>query len=408
MVAINLSAWLRILYIQVRYMIEWFENIVNYILTPFTRRESLMSMSKLKFNLVVDGDESQITLFHDGKTYQANTTHPNWNIIQSKVLSGDVSAIDHFSVVAMFKRMRMSERVLISNGKMYFDNDEVHDAMVDHILRILGEDEHDPNVKAWVAFFENVQQNPNEHSREHLFRHLEHHRYTITHDGMLVGYKGVYPTDDGYESSNSGPAIVNGEIHTDGRVPNKIGSIIEMARSKVRFDPGVACSTGLHVGNWRYASTFASKTIEVHVNPRDVVSVPVSSQDEKIRCCRYKVIRAVTEPYRVPVLKAEATVTVKGSKLLSGGGATQEDLAYAKAVQSATVKGEPAKATNNKEKDTVSATATRIRYPRPADYETLVSKAKRQKKGAVTFIQKQTSWTLLPGRTGLDRKDWAV
>jgi hypothetical protein len=66
-----------------------------------------------------------------------------------------------------------------------------------------------------------------------------------------------------------------------------------MARSLVDDNRDVACSVGLHVGNHHYASTFlggGSKLLTVKVNPRDVVSVPSDSNDEKIRACRFTVL----------------------------------------------------------------------------------------------------------------------
>jgi hypothetical protein len=88
------------------------------------------------------------------------------------------------------------------------------------------------------------------------------------------------------------------------------------------------------------------------------------------------------------VLKASATVKVKS-------------------VPSATLEEKPVQA-NDKQETDVSPSTTKFRYPRPADYDQIVAKAKQQKKGAVSFIQKHTQWTLIQGRTGTDRKDWAV
>jgi hypothetical protein len=53
------------------------------------------------------------------------------------------------------------------------------------------------------------------------------------------------------------------------------------------------CSVGLHVGTYDYASNFTLNVLEVHVNPRDVVSVPTDSNWAKVRCCRYVVIKEV-------------------------------------------------------------------------------------------------------------------
>jgi hypothetical protein len=80
-----------------------------------------------------------------------------------------------------------------------------------------------------------------------------------------------------------------------------------MPRDRVTFDPNNGCSFGLHVGTFSYANSYGSTVLEVHVNPRDVVSVPTDCQDQKMRTCRYEVVQVVSEKY------AEALVGYLGS-----------------------------------------------------------------------------------------------
>jgi hypothetical protein len=243
-----------------------------------------------------------LTVLHDGETFFATSdTHPGFAGLVLKVLADDESVVDDFTVEkAVATRFdRLSERVAVANGQVYFDGDVVDDSLTEQILRFVEE-----QVDDWyplVMFFEKVQQNPSEHSREQLFRWLAKHQFTLTSEGDIVGYKGV--TDD-LLSIHAGPAIVDG-VAMDGQIPNQPGSTIEMARSSVQFDPLIGCASGLHVANWRYASSWGTKTLEVHVNPRDVVSVPTDSADEKVRVCRYVVIGEVAKPYVGAVLTYE-------------------------------------------------------------------------------------------------------
>lgn len=64
-------------------------------------------------------------------------------------------------------------------------------------------------------------------------------------------------------------------------------------------NPSQDC-VGLHVGTWQYASTFSERTLEVEVHPRDVVSVP-NYDKNKMRVCRYKVVKELTKRYETPV-----------------------------------------------------------------------------------------------------------
>ena len=74
--------------------------------------------------------------------------------------------------------------------------------------------------------------------------------------------------------------------------------IIEIARSYVNHDPSQGCSTGLHVGTYAYAKGYArSALLEVHVNPRDVVSVPTDCDAQKVRVTAAKVVKAEAVEY---------------------------------------------------------------------------------------------------------------
>jgi hypothetical protein len=64
-----------------------------------------------------------------------------------------------------------------------------------------------------------------------------------------------------------------------------------MPREEVDEDPNRTCSTGLHVACFDYAKDFGERLIEVKVNPRDVVAVPVDYNGTKLRCCQFEVIR---------------------------------------------------------------------------------------------------------------------
>lgn len=241
-----------------------------------------------------DGD-SYISVFVPGHPPQvAGDSHPNFEKIVFGAAAGDEKVIELFDIAATAgqKFARLSERITTKNGRLYLDNVEVNSALATQVLRFLDEGVED--WKPLVAFFENVQANPNEHSREQLYNWLSQRDFTITQDGMIVGYKGV--TSD-LKSIHSGRAIVDGQEIT-GQIPNALGSVIEMPRDQVQHDPSVGCHRGLHVGTYEYASGFAQGALlEVHVNPRDVVSVPTDCNWAKVRTCRYVVVDTIDQPY---------------------------------------------------------------------------------------------------------------
>jgi hypothetical protein len=260
------------------------------------------TLSKLSFTIVGDEDESNIVVYVAGQMRVAHSSHPYFEQIIEGARSGDESIVGLFDLAeaAASRFEKLSERVSVANGTIYLDGEPIDNALTEQVLRFI-----DAGVDDWkplVAFFENVQANVNEHSREQLYTWLANENFTITPDGLIVGYKGVRKTDDGLVSINSGRAIVNGVVH-NGNIPQPFGGIVEMPRSEVQHDPSVGCHRGLHVGTYDYANGFAQGALlEVHVNPRDVVSVPTDCSWAKMRVCRYSIVKLIDAPYTAPVV----------------------------------------------------------------------------------------------------------
>lgn len=258
-------------------------------------------MSNLQYSLIRNSGGEVITVFANGNMYSALDTHPNWTAIKAGVEADDASVIDLFDigVTAQARFEKLSDRVSVKSGKVYFDNQPTHNALTEQVVRFIeaGQEDFGPLVE----FFEKVQSNPNEHSREQLYSWLDVHDFTILPNGNFVGYKGVRVNGDSYESISHGTAISDGVEYT-GAIPNPIGAVVEMPRDAVQHDPSVGCHTGLHVGTWSYASGFAQGAVlKVEVNPRDVVSVPTDCNHQKLRTCRYTVLEVIDAPVDGPL-----------------------------------------------------------------------------------------------------------
>ena len=250
----------------------------------------------LKYSLVSIGDEQAVTVFANGEVLVAQSgSHPNFETIVSKVLAGDESVVDDFDTARAVARKfeRLSDRLAVSNGRLYFDGDLFeHEALTEVVVRSL-EESGDRHERV-VLFIENVMDNPEQHSREQLYEWLIRNKFGIDDKGYIVGYKSVFANDDGtFRPTRVGPGVVDGVEVTSGYLNQRVGSVVEMARSQVVHDPNVACSVGLHISNYDYAASFSGDTIlRVSVNPRDVVSVPNDSSFQKVRASRYTVVEA--------------------------------------------------------------------------------------------------------------------
>lgn len=252
------------------------------------------------------GEVSNVVAFDESSTnpiYQADSSHPHWNQIVNKLKAGDRAAFKLFDVKGglVSTLTSLSDRISYDGTHILFDGDPTTGPLADHLIRCLhsGTQDYMPVVRFW----DKVAQNPDDRSREQLFTWLQSHDFTITEDGDIVGYKGVVTQSEGeFLSVHSGTAWVDGKEIT-GRIPNKPGTVVTMPRSKVKNDPHAACSYGLHVGDWSYASGFAQGAVlEVHVNPRDVVSIPLDSGQKKMRTCKYKVVRVRDKESKSPIL----------------------------------------------------------------------------------------------------------
>jgi hypothetical protein len=254
----------------------------------------------MRFNIVSrESIPESVTVFHAGREYVATTEHPNFtNIIA--VLNDHPSNIAPDRVIGMFdltntvadKFSRLSERVLVRGGSVLFDGTLIDDVLTQTIVGFYTQGL--PDWQPLVFFMEKIAQNPNEHSRRQLFSWLQRNQFSIDAEGDIIAYKGVRRNgrskdDADFLSVSQGKALVNGRW-VEGRIPTSPGTIVEMPRDQVAHDPTVACHTGLHAGDWSYASTFADVTLRVKINPRDVVSVPNDESYRKMRVCRYRVL----------------------------------------------------------------------------------------------------------------------
>lgn len=252
-------------------------------------------MSSIQYHLIEGENLDNVValdLSRDNPLMQADSTHPHWQAIVKGLREGDEAVFELFDIQGGLVRQltTLSERVTFDGSNILFDGDPQEGPLADHLYRCLqsGVRDYEPVVKFW----EKVAQNPDERSREQLFTWLRSHEFTITNEGDILGYKGVVGRKEGeFLSVHSGSAYVDG-VEITGQIPNNPGTIVTMPRSKVRNDPNSHCSYGLHVGDWSYASSFGHGiTLEVHVNPRDVVSIPNDSSCRKMRTCRYQVVK---------------------------------------------------------------------------------------------------------------------
>lgn len=169
-----------------------------------------------------------------------------------------------------------------SSGKFWLDDKNciIHKGEVmppSLSKRIMAFCEQGIDTESLVKFWENLVSNPSLRSREHLYAFLDHNNIPLTEDGCFVAYK--YISNDWKD------------VHS-GTFDNSIGASPEMPREEVDPDPTVTCSRGLHVCAYGYLYSGENlRHVEVKVHPADVVCVPNDYNGQKMRTCKYTVIR---------------------------------------------------------------------------------------------------------------------
>lgn len=266
-------------------------------------------MSYARF--VKKDEGNTITFMHDGETYSVSESHPKFEEVFHLIFGAGedfAAAVELVNVKSGVERefARVSERVSIADDKVYFDNVEVHGELIDQIIEYFNDGEP---FEPLVSFMEKLYVNSNSHSIDQLFRWISDRNLAITEDGNFIAYKGVNQDEKTgqFQSVHRGKAVVDGKS-VNGAVPNNIGSVVEMARDEVTFDPGVHCSVGLHAGTWEYASNWAPWVLTVEINPRDVVSVPDDCESQKLRVCRYRVTGITEGPLNKRVVESYDSV----------------------------------------------------------------------------------------------------
>jgi len=278
----------------------------------------------VQFSFNRDGNNNEtLVLFFPGSAPRIlSQSHANFENIKVGVLAkpgtlghledADVLRLADAAATALTELRRLSDRVMIKGDTVLFDGDPMENRLTRHLIEMIKGG--DKNYEGYVLFLENVRANPSKASRKFLFKFLDRHDLVITRDGCFLGYKGVGSNGKSLAAGKEDVTVTYLDGHVEvhrGHIPYPEGATVEMSRKLVDPNRDVACSVGLHVGNFRYADEWGrdGKLLLVKVNPRDVVSVPSDSNDEKIRAHRFTVIEENVARERVEGTSYDAAGT---------------------------------------------------------------------------------------------------
>jgi len=230
--------------------------------------------------------ENSLTVFYGGKDLTIFKE-------DAEYFADAVALVKEDKFHEIFNRYTFSISALKKYSKGYFDVEEGK-LLVDGIpvpsfvterfweYKNLGLD-----LKGLVLFVRRLRSNPNATSIEDLFSFLSTGNYPITDRGTFIAYKVVTP------NPNKEGGLL--DIYTR-KIDNSPGAIVTMDRKDVTFDRNITCSRGLHFGSIEYVTKHYGRAgngdviVNLEISPEDVVSIPSDYNNQKGRCCKYKVL----------------------------------------------------------------------------------------------------------------------
>lgn len=278
---------------------------------------------RVPYSLTVHEDESvpeQITVIGPAGINQIDSTWPEFAEVKRLAMEQDPAAIEQIesAITEAKKLVSLSSRITVNRVKVFLDGDALEGELSARLLALSKQAEADDEREALIRFTERVSLNPSENSRRMLYGFLDRERITILSDGRIILYKGMNKSvaEDGtvsFTPQHNGQVFIQSPGDEGPREAfaqqegQKVGDVVSMARSVVVDNPNTACHTGLHVATHSFADNFiysdSRATMEVHVAPEDVVSVPYDG--DKLRVCRYEVVGEVEQPYETLLKRDE-------------------------------------------------------------------------------------------------------
>jgi hypothetical protein len=221
--------------------------------------------------------EKGLSLVVNGDPHAINKSHLNYSRILEALREGDYDKVPDLIDVTQSVKDFTEGLVTIIGGAIFYAGEELHNSVTDRMLQMLrlGLD-----IRPLARFLSRLMNNPSNSSVTQLYNFLEACDLPITEDGRVLCYKSV---NDDYWDTYTGKTFMN-----------TVGSVIEMPRNKVNDNPDQTCSHGLHVCSQAYGM-FGRRLMLVAVDPADVVSVPRDYNQAKMRCCKYEVLKEVTQ-----------------------------------------------------------------------------------------------------------------
>lgn len=159
------------------------------------------------------------------------------------------------------------------------------------------------------------------HSVQDLMRFMQRGDLPVAEDGCIVIYKVLRK-----QTLSAHPKFTYVDCHSK-RVPQRVGTYVNMDENMVDMNRRNECSNGLHVARRGYLSGFPGDVVTIcKVRPEDVIAVP-DYDANKMRVCGYHIISELPQS-DYDLLKANKPIaSAQGLQLLAEALAGQHSAA---------------------------------------------------------------------------------
>jgi hypothetical protein len=223
--------------------------------------------------------KESITLILNGDTHTIRRGASNFEELRTAILNENEADIEQLLSPGHQVARWFGDGFQFISGVIWFEDQRIDSRLSERMIKMASNNE---NPSALMKFWRRLQNNPSMRSVDQLYGFLNNRGIPIDPEGYFLAYKAV---NRDYK-----------DFHT-GRIDNSIGCTLAMPRNRISDDPNEPCHYGFHVGALEYASSFGTSDRRIlicRVDPADVVCVPYDASQQKMRVCRYTVVREHT------------------------------------------------------------------------------------------------------------------
>lgn len=220
--------------------------------------------------------------YTQAQEFLAEVTDRDLFLEKGKVLDTDLEEFKNLKDTTSLLTNWSNGALEITRSTVLYEGKEVQPELTEFLIEKFLANPHDQDsFDAWSNFIKVVSNASSYKVVNRLFMFLQKNDLQIDADGNVLAWKVVR---NDYK-----------DIHS-GTFDNSPGQILEMPRNKVDDDDSRTCSRGFHVCSWDYLRSFAGQgnpVMQVKINVNDIVSIPLDYNGEKVRVCKYEVLRQV-------------------------------------------------------------------------------------------------------------------